>query len=246
MNFQKIKELVEYYEDRIIINFEKHFSDLILEDFYDGGFEDRLEDELYYEEYYTQYEDGIIDLLFTIQNKTDDKYIDFRRRLIILKRTIDTKLSKITTEIKLEKIKHQRKSAFLLNQNIDNYKFIEFLHKQLVNNKLIKTDINNFNYHFKDEWQTKIQWLGTELQIVNLITLLIENNFLDDETKKFKNKLISSHFLNKKGNRFVEKQLSSCFADKKDTLFNDITNSIMDEICTYFQPINPLSKDTSL
>lgn len=239
MKFKKIKKEVNYLEDRIITNFDKYFSGLVLLDFYEGGFEDRLEDSLFYEEYFSEYESTIVDLLFLIKEESDGEYLDIKLRLIKMKRIIDTYLSKVENDIDVNnnlntKRRNNRNSNFLLNQKLDNEKFIKFLHNQLVINKLINTSIIIFENHFKNEWNSKIQWLGTELQLTNLITLLIENEYLDSQTKTFKNKLIASHFINKKGNPFIEKQLGSVFSDKKDSMFNDITNTIMDEISTNF------------
>ena len=220
MKFKDIKKQVDYLEDRVINNFDKYFSQLVLLDFYEGGFEDRLEDSLFYEEYFSDYESTIIDLLFHIKEESNVESLDLKLRLIKMKRIIDTYLSKvINNESDVDnpniKRKHNRNSNFLLNQNLDTEKLIEFVHKQLFTNKLIDISLNNFKSHFKNEWDSKIQWLGTELQLTNFITLLIENEYLDSETKRFKNKLIALHFTNKKGNSFNEKQLGSVFSDKK-------------------------------
>lgn len=234
MNFEEIKKQVEYLEDRVITNFAKYFSYLVLEDFYEGGYTDRIEDEFFYEEYFSRYEDEIINLLLSIGDEFDGEYPDLKLRLIKMKRVIDNHLSKISNDIENNSYRHNRTSNFLLSQKLDKEKFIDFLYNQLINNKLINASLKDFKNHFETEWNNKIQWLGTELQLVNLITLFIENEYLDSETVRFKNKLIASHFINKKGNPFIEKQLGSVFSDKKDSMFNDVTNTIMDEISTNF------------
>jgi len=230
MRTKEITQLVEYFEDKIIINFDKHFSSLVLEDFYTGGFEERINDTFFYEEYYSQYEQQIINLLLEIENETSSEIFDLKIRLIKLKRIIDTRLSNSEKNIDEKPLRVTRKKQIILNSNIKKDKFITTLYDQLIHYKLIDIVFEDFEIHFRNDWVNKIQWLGTELQITNLITLLIENEYLTTETKRFKYKLISSHFTNKKGEPFKENQLSSVFAENKTKTFEDITNDILDEM----------------
>jgi len=236
MKKEELKQLVEYFEDRILNNFEKHFSSLVLEDFYDGGFEERIKDEFFYEEYFSQYEQNIINLLLQIENETSSEFIDFKLRLIKLKRIIDTRLLSSEIEMKQDLLKtgNKRNTQFLLNQNLDKEIFIKKVYDLLLINKLIDCSYVEFRTHFDNTWEGKIKWLGTILQITNFITLLIENNYLLDETKRFKNKLILTHFNNSKGEQFISNRLSSVFSDKKDMTFDDITNDILDELSITF------------
>lgn len=236
MEFDEIKKLVEYYEDRIIINFEEYFSRLVLMDFYEGGFEDRIEDGLYYQEYFEQYENGIIKLLILIENEFDKEHDDLKMRLIKMKRIIDTKLSQIELISDGEKplrIK-KRNNQFLVSSKIDKEEFVQNLYEKLHLNNLINTTFENFKNHFSEKGHDKIQWLGTELQITNLISSLIEKQFLDPETVNFKNKLIASHFENKNKKLFKEKQLGAVYSEKKESIpKDDIINKIIEEISAH-------------
>jgi hypothetical protein len=172
MELSKIRELVNHYEDKIITNFEENFSRLVLEDFYEGGFEERIEDEFYYEGYFRTYEQGIINLLLEIEDCFDDECQSMKLRLIRMKRKIDTYMSKVKkTEDEEVSFKYKRKSQFLLNSNIDQEFFIKTLHQKLSENKLLVDDFETFKKHFSIDWDKKIQWLGTELQLSNLIFL---------------------------------------------------------------------------
>ncbi len=236
MEFNEIKKLVEYYEDKIIINFEKYFSELVLMDFYEGGFEGRLADELYYEEYLEEYENGIIDLLLLIENEFSDEYQDFKMRLIKMKRVIDTKLSTVTLLSDEEKTSRTigRKNQFLINSEIDKDKFITSLFDKLSSNNLINASFEIFKNHFLEKQSDKILWLGTELQITNLFSRLIEIKILDPETVNFKNKLIAYHFSNKSNKIFKEKQLGAVYSEKKESIpKDDIINKIIEEMSTH-------------
>lgn len=221
MNSNEIKKLVEYYEDKILTNFEINFNELVLMDFYEGGFEDRIEDEFFYEEYFSRYEQGIIDLLFSIENKFDEETQNLKLRLIKLKRIIDNNLAKSIKVDNNKDFRVKRKSQFLLNQTVDKEGFIELLYSKLTDNKLINISINDFKKHFTLDWDSKIQWLGTELQLTNLIYLLIKDKYLESETETFRHKLVCTHFINKGGKDFKEKQLGAVFSEKKDTIAND-------------------------
>lgn len=234
MKLEEIRQLVEYFEDKILINFEKHFNSLVLEDFYTGGFEERINDEFFYEEYYSKYEQQIINLLLDIENETSSDIYDLKLRLIKLKRLIDTRLSNVAIKTDEKPLRTTRKRQFIVNSNINKEKFIKTLYNQLIHYKLIDIIFEDFEIHFGNDWVNRIQWLGTELQITNLITLLIENKYLTTETKRFKHKLITSHFTNKKGETFKENQLSSVFAENKSKTFEDITNDILDEMSNQF------------
>lgn len=237
MTFQEIKELVEYYEDRIIINFEKYFSELVLMDFYEGGYEGRLSDELYYEEYFEEYENEIIDLLLSIENEFSYEYQNFKMRLIKMKRLIDTKLSTVTLVSNEEKISRAvgRKNQFLINPKIGKEQFIQTLFDKLISNNLISTTSEIFKNHFFVKCNDRIQWLGTELQITNLFSRLIEIKVLDPETVNFKNKLIAFHFTNRNNKLFKEKQLGAVYSEKKESIpTDDIINKIIEEMSTHF------------
>ncbi|WP_299177110.1 hypothetical protein [uncultured Chryseobacterium sp.] len=221
MNSNEITKLVEYYEDKILTNFDTNFNELVLMDFYEGGFEDRIEDEFFYKEYFLRYEQGIIDLLLSIEDKFDETTQNLKLRLIKLKRIIDNKLAKSIKVDENKDFRVKRKSQFLLSQTIDKEEFVALLYSKLTDNKLIDIGINDFKKHFTLDWDSKIQWLGTELQLTNLIFLLIKDKYLESETETFKHKLVCTHFINKRGNEFSEKQLGGVFSEKKNTIAND-------------------------
>ncbi|QMU63035.1 MAG: tyrosine-type recombinase/integrase [Flavobacteriaceae bacterium] len=232
IELQEVKKKVEYFEDRILHNFETHFSYLVLDDFYGGGHRDRISGEWFYDEYFEQYENDIIELLLKIEHK-DEKYYDFQLRLIKLKRIIDTKLSKIeNNNDTTNPLRINRKKSFLLNPDLNKKEFINFLYKVLIKNKLIDEKNDDFKFHFENQWDKKIQWLGTEFQITNLIDLLIENNYLNNETKRFRHQLVIHHFINKNGEPFKNNQLSKALSEDKHKAFEYITNDIIDEIST--------------
>ncbi|WP_139958352.1 hypothetical protein [Flavicella sediminum] len=234
MELQEIKTLVENFEDKIIHNFETHFSYLVLEDFYDGGYEDQIEDSFYYEEYFSRYSNDIINLLLETEDNMTSEFMEIKIRLIKLKRIIDTRLSKIKTNNNNPSRTKTRNTQFIFNSNINKENIINLIYTLLLNNKLINEDEDTFKSHFETNWDSKIRWLGTEIQLTHLITLLIENNILDNETQNFKYKVISSHFINKKENPYKEKQLSSVLADKRVMIPNDdITFKIIQEISTH-------------
>ncbi|MBM6500197.1 hypothetical protein [Flavobacterium macrobrachii] len=234
MEYQEIKKLVEYFEDRIIINFEKHFNQLVIMDFYEGGYNDRIEDEFFYNEYFEKYEKGVVDLLMLIENEFSDEYQDFKFRLIKMKRVIDNHLTKINDAVVIENFKHTRNTQFLLNQNLNTKTLINSLYNQLNNNKLIDIDLEDFKNHFNDNWNVKIKWLGTELQITNLINLLIKNDVLDKETSNNKYLLIKNHFVNKNNKPFNPKQLGAVYSEKNESIpKDDIIYKIIEEISTH-------------
>lgn len=239
MELEEIKRFVGYLEDRIIINFEQYFSELILMDFYEGGFEARLSDELYFEEYFEQHESDIINLLLLIENEFDDEYENLKMKLIKMKRIIDTKLSMVSLESDNEKkirTLSRRNISFLINTEINKEEFIQTLFKKLTLNNLINSTSENFKNHFSDNWNEKIQWLGTEIQISNFFSRLINLKILDPETDNFRNKLIATHFLNKNNNSFKEKQLGAVYSEKKEFIpTDDVTNKIIREISTHFK-----------
>lgn len=223
MKTQEIKQLVEYFEDRIVKNFETHFSYLVLEDFYDGGFEDRIEDEFFYEEYFSRYESKIIDLLLLIESNEDNIYIDFKLRLIKLKRIIDNYLLK-SDETTDKKHRVPRAKKFLFT----DYKILDTLYSKLFENKLIELSNNNFKDILSNKSDDKIQWLGTEIQITNLINLLIIHNHLDGENSNQKYLLISHYFINKQNNSFRPKQLAAVYSEKVSSIpADDIINKIV-------------------
>lgn len=236
MNYEEIKAKIDYLEDRVITNFETYFSYLVLQDFYEGGYNNRVEDEFLYEEYFSQYEDDIVNLLLLIQGDSLDDFTDFKLRLIKMKRKIDTLLAKVEIEDdEITNRKQRRNPEFLLNQNLDKDNFIEFLHTELNDNKLIEVSFDEFKKHFDENCPNRIQWFGTELQISNLINSLIDKKYLDNETHKFKYLLIASHFLNKNGNLFKVKQLGAVYADKWEMIREtDIISKIIENISTHF------------
>ncbi len=237
MDYQEIEKQIEYYEDRIIINFDKYFSELIMMDFYEGGFDDRLSDELYFEEYYEKYENGIINLMFEIE--AEEKYYEFRLRLIKLKRIIDNKLHNLNNEeennvIKIKPIRQLRISYFKLLTKVNMDLFINKLHSQLQLHNFIQCEISDFKMLFlKEGIKNKIQWKGTELQITSLINELMK--YFDPEVDNYKFKVIVNHFINKSTKVFNSKQLASVYADKKEFLpNNDPIRFILKEMSTHF------------
>ncbi|WP_417800244.1 hypothetical protein [Tenacibaculum sp.] len=239
MKYKKAKIEVEYLEDKIVTDFETSFSYLVLEDFYEGGYEDITEDEFFYEEYFMKYHYRIVELLLELEDNIAEKFMELKIRLIKLKRIIDTKISNIgknendiLQEIEKPKRTKNPNTQFLLNKNFDKDSLIKLLHKHLLNNELINIDLDEFSLHFTNAWECKILWKGTEKQIANLINLLIENKYLRPKCNQFKYKIICSHFINKNGNPFKEKQLSKVFSIEKDNMYKDITNEIFDNVST--------------
>lgn len=234
MELEKIKNLVEYYEDKIVVNFEKNFNELVLMDFYEGGYDDRIEDEFFFEEYFSRYERDIVNLLLEIEDSFESEFKGLKLRLIKMKRIIDNHFAKVSYSNNLDNHKNfrtTRKDRFLLYSKVDKENLIKILYSKLVENQLIDITEDLFRKHFENNWKGKIQWLGTELQLSNLIHLLIENKYLDSETKTSKHKLVATHFLNKKGNEFNPKQLGSVLSDKKETIAtDDVILKIMDEV----------------
>lgn len=236
MKEEELKKLVEYFEERVLTKFDYHFNKLILEDYYEGGYEMRIEDEWFYEEYFEQYEDNIINLLMSIE---DEDYYDYKLRLIRLKRIIDTKLSKFNKEV--EKVdnsnpptKQTRINHFLLLTTIDKVDFILKLHTNLTTHNFIECNIEEFSEMFsKKSTVNKIHWKGNEHQITHLINHLI--NFMDKEVNNNKLKLITLYFINKYGNRFKAKQLGTVYSEKKDLLpMDDPIINICQEMSTHF------------
>lgn len=239
MKYKKAKNEVQYLEDKIVTDFETKFSYLVLEDFYEGGYEDITEDEFFYEEYFMRYHDRVVELLLEFEDNMEENFMELKIRLIKLKRIIDTKISSIEKaeddihqEIgKPKRIKNPN-AQFLLNKNFDKDSFLSLLHKNLLDKELIEVDLNEFSSHFTNTWECKILWKGTEKQITNLINLLIENKYLRQKCNQFKYKIICSHFINKYGNSFKGKQLSKVYSFEKENMFEDVTNEIFDNIST--------------
>lgn len=237
MNLKEVKELVEFYEDRIVNQFEEHFSNLVLEDFYSGGCDvGRIEDEFFYEEYFSRYEGGIIDLLNEI-DFDDEEYYDFQLRLIKLKRIIDTKLSKVKLDnddsSNVNRV--SRTSTFIINPKLDKVGFIKNLYDSLIKYHFISNNEDEFNLLFESNINPtkRIHWKGTELQITTLISKLIDLKLFDIELNNYKFKLISTFFINKSGRDFRSKQLGSVYAEKKDSLpEDDSIFSIIEEMST--------------
>lgn len=223
MKTEEIRQLIEYFEERILNNFETHFSYLVLEDFYTGGSEDRIKDEFFYEEYFSRYESKIIDLLLLIENKEDNVYNDFKLRLIKLKRIIDNYLLK-SDETTDKEHRVPRAKKFLFNDS----NTLDTLHSKLIENKLIELSDNNFKDILSNKSDEKIQWLGTEIQITNLINLLIAHNHLDGENSTQKYSLISHYFTNKQNKPFRAKQLAAVYSDKSSSIpYDDIINKLV-------------------
>jgi len=243
MDLEEVNKLVDYYEKRVLTEFDKHFNYLVLEDYYSDSTGDvgRIEDEWFYEEYFSRYEEGIIDLLKTI-DFDDEDYYDFQLRLIRLKRIIDTKLSKIVKEenedeVKEPQVRYGRNSSFIINSKFDKKKFIKILYESLVSFKFISESEEQFNLIFEDNFNPtqKVHWKGTELQITTLISKIIDLEFFDIELNNYKYKLISIYFINKRGRDFRPKQLGSVYNDKKVLLPNDDSIlKVIKKVSTHF------------
>jgi len=241
MGLKEVKELVEYYEDRIVNKFDKYLNYLVLEDFYSsGGDVGRIEDEYFFEEYFNRYEEGIVNLLNEI-NIDDEDYFDFQLRLIKLKRIIDTKLNRVKLVDEIDNgnkiISESRTGTFIINPKLDKVKFIKNLYDSLSKYQFISSSEEEFNLIFQNNFNPtkKIHWKGTELQITTLISKLIELKYLDIELNNYKFKLISSYFLNKRGNDFRPKQLGSVYAEKREILpSDDSILEVIKEMSTHF------------
>ncbi len=241
MELEKVKQLVEYLEDRIVNNFETHFSYLVMEDFYEGGYNERTEDEFFYEEYFEQYENGVINLLLEIEDEMAIEFMNLKIRLIKLKRIIDTKLVNISneeepTEIK-KSLRHSIASYFLIKDRYDKKEFVSLLHSILTSKSYIESSLNDFEKLFEETGiKEKILWKGTELEITYLISSLLR--FFDNSTGKRYFKLIENSFKNKSGNDFNSRQLSSVYYDKSDKIVStDSIYKVVSEISTHFSLI---------
>ncbi|NIK91166.1 hypothetical protein GZ212_03290 [Mangrovimonas sp. CR14] len=235
MDKTEASRLVEYYEDRIIYNFEKYFNELVLDDFYGGGFRDRIEDSFFYDEYYEQFEEEIIELLLKIKNIDNSEFEDLRLRLIKLKRIIDTKLIEIGKSPSQNKpVRESRIGYFMIKDNINSKELISVLYEELKSKKLVECSKEDFESLFKVTKQgNKIQWKGTERQITYLICSLLA--YFDNEIGSRHFKLIESLFTNKSGKTFKSKQLSSVYHEKADSIPpNDKIVKIVNNISTHF------------
>lgn len=236
MDLDDLERKVKFYEGRVSTNFDYNFNQLVLEDFYGGGYDLRIEDEWFLEEYFEDYENDIIELLLEIEDEGEE-YDEFKQRLIKLKRIIDTKLLKIGKQLSDEPKRRIRSVFFVLNPKLDKKKFIEFLFNELSSREFIETEMEKFILLFQksnDDFE-RIQWLGTELQITFFISQLIDLGYLDPEINNYKYRLIRIHFKNKKGREFDNKQLGSVFWDKKETLpKDDRILKVIKKVSTHF------------
>lgn len=217
MKIVEVKKLVEYFEDKIVNNFETHFSHLVLDDFYGGGYRDRIEDEFFYDEYFEQYEENIINLLLEIENETSSEFMDFKLRLIKLKRIIDTRLVKLnfnnSNYTNSSPKRQTRINFFLLKDTINKEEFITLFYTELINKKFIDCSKEKFLQLFEDSKnKQKIQWRGTELQLTFIINSLLR--YFDFDLNKKHYKLMATHFINRFGNHFKPDQLCSVYSDK--------------------------------
>lgn len=255
MEFNEINALVDYYEERIKTNFDFHFNNLVIEDFYEGGGDvGRITDEEFYEEYFIQKENAIIYLLNEIGDYGEEFY-GLQNRLIHLKRIIDNKMARVPKDevdfdgvpqkVLLPNLKpseihnpfnRNRDDSFVINPKLNRNKFIETLFKSLKDYNFISTSKQKFITIFEDTFYptNKIQWKGTELQITTLFSNLIDLGYFDVETNNYKYKLISTYFINKRGNDFRPKQLGSVYADKNVLIpADDSILKVIEEMSTH-------------
>jgi len=256
MKFNEVNALVEYYEERIKTNFDFHFNNLVLGDFYEGGGNvGRITDEEFYEEYFNQKENALIYLLNEISEEGEEFY-GLQNRLIHLKRIIDNKMTKIPKDeidfddvpqkVHLPILKYReihnpynrsRDDSFIINPKLDRTLFIDTLFKSLKGYNFISTTKEKFDPIFKDVFYptNKVQWKGTELQITTLINNLIDLGSLDAVMHNYKFKLISTYFINKKGNDFRPKQLGAVYADKNVLIPDDDSIlKVIEEMSTHY------------
>jgi len=256
MEFNEVKALVEYYEERINTNFDYHFNNLVLSDFYEGRCDvGRITDEEFYEEYFIQKESAIIYLLNEISNEGKEFY-GIQNRLIHLKRIIDNKMAKVPKdEIDFDDVPQKvhlpilksseihnpynrsRDDSFIINPKLDRTLFIDTLFKSLKNYNFISTSKEKFSLISEDVFfpTNKVQWKGTELQITTLINNLIDLGSLDIVMHNYKFKLISTYFINKKGNDFRPKQLGAVYADKNVLIPDDDSIlKVIEEMSTHY------------
>ncbi|MFV0304290.1 MAG: hypothetical protein ACK5IC_02255 [Moheibacter sp.] len=218
MNKSEVKKLVEYFEDKVLTNFDTHFSWLVLEDFYGGGYKDRIEDEFFYDEYFEQYEESIINLLLHIEDEMDSDYMDFKIRLIKLKRLIDNHLIKIgKSPTHIKPIRQSRITYFHLKDKIDRTKFITLLYDELTSKNFIDCSFEIFEQLFSETPnRIKVQWKGTEKEITYLINGILW--CFDDGVGKTHFKLIEILFINRFGSPFKNDQLNSFYYGKSDEI----------------------------
>jgi hypothetical protein len=252
MEYNEVKALVEYYEERIKTNFDYYFNQLVLMDFFESDCECTSEDVSYYQEYFSDYNEAIIYILIEIGDEGEEFY-DLKLRLIHLKRIVDNKIALVPKDILIDYEESQlihlpnvnnkpnpfnksRDESFIINPKIDQQKFIKTLHKHLIEYSFITDSYEKFNSIFKETFYptNKVQWHGTELQIAYLISSLIDNGLFDVEVGNYKFKLISIYFTNKKGNDFSPKQLGAVHSEKKHFLpEDDAIRTVINEMSTH-------------
>jgi len=215
MDYKKVEKKVIFFEEHILNNFEEHFSDLILDDFYGGGHKERISDSWFYDEYFEQYEQDIVDLLLKLENEGDEFY-ELQLRLIKLKRIIDSTLLKISIgSNQSPPSRLGRPNHFKLKGNINKQMFVETLYSELHSNELIKCSLKEFDFLFlESKERQKVQWLGTEFEITLLINSIM-HHFSKDVVRQYF-KVIELNFRNRFGNDFKANQLSSVYHSNID------------------------------
>ena len=101
-------------------------------------------------------------------------------------------------------------------------------------------EFNEFKKHFADELVAlvmeeldnrparPIHWTGTELQVIKLVELLVENGLIVTDGEEIY-AYIAKHFVNKKGEPFKKSQLNSAGQQRspdREGLIKDIVRSV--------------------
>ena len=230
MNFDEIKKEISYYREAAIDNVEYHINDHFAEDIIDAGMVDYIISDYDYYFYWMDKAKYLSDLMnrliydHHIQNfekKNEDvagKIYEYLIECVDIKRVIDKNLrdSRDFNEQEVEEwmgleVKKELKSDFIPimgNENIQKTISSE-LFKLLQSKGFINIESGNFERHFKPVSGnlSKIQWLGTEIEIVALIHLMVTKNIIPKSQQKNKAKIIANHFENKFGKEFRERQL---------------------------------------
>lgn len=170
-----------------------------------------------------------------------------KKGILIFNQEIKKTKRKGTDLIKLSDLKKlQIKMMPYFNVNEESYYLVEryiFYNYNKVISKISKknilehikriiTSLEYLNEAIRRELELhankrKIEWLGTQSQLIYLFELLVKENFLSKEYNKTKWLLLSRHFYNKKGEEINHKQLSTAYQNMGINKKSDMENSIL-------------------
>jgi len=138
-------------------------------------------------------------------------------------------LDQVLVDMGLSKPKERYLNYIHLSGSEDRRKaIIENLYNRLHHNGLIDPDNNRFNslFEYSEFEKQKIQWHGTEKQIVGLFSMLLDKRIIPLSYRQNYLKFIELHFLNKNRKPFKSDQLTVV----KSNIVNDKIDIISDII----------------